>query len=400
MADVKISALPLASTPLAGTEILPIVQSATTDQVTVANLTAGRAVSASSLTLTTTPLAVGSGGTGATAFTSGSVVFAGTSGTYSEDNANFFWDDTNNRLGIGTVAPVSQLTIFAPGNSTGSNATYPGTLQINHGGISTLAATGGLEFKASVFGAGYGAKIVGLDNGSLVFGYRANSATWSESMRIDNSGNLLVGQTSGSFHQFYKNVTGATLVFGAGGGTGGVNGFVVLDSTNNGYNAANATVKVGSNGARSINAAGTINASGADYAEYMTKAGDFIIAKGDICGVDENGKLTNVYSDAVTFVVKSTSPSYVGADTWGADIDDVDELETERQKVDRIAFAGQVPVNVIGATSGDYIIPDNNNGSIRGIAISNPTFEQYKNAVGRVVATEPDGRALIIVKVA
>jgi hypothetical protein len=45
MADKKISALPAATTPLAGTEELPIVQSGTTDKVTVANLTAGRAVS-------------------------------------------------------------------------------------------------------------------------------------------------------------------------------------------------------------------------------------------------------------------------------------------------------------------------------------------------------------------
>ena len=46
MADSKISALPAATTPLAGTEVLPIVQSGATDQVTIANLTAGRAVSA------------------------------------------------------------------------------------------------------------------------------------------------------------------------------------------------------------------------------------------------------------------------------------------------------------------------------------------------------------------
>tara|TARA_R110000868_G_scaffold299726_1_gene560005 strand:- start:100 stop:1071 length:972 start_codon:yes stop_codon:yes gene_type:complete len=44
MADKKISALTGASTPLAGTEVLPIVQSSTTKQVSVANLTAGRAV--------------------------------------------------------------------------------------------------------------------------------------------------------------------------------------------------------------------------------------------------------------------------------------------------------------------------------------------------------------------
>lgn len=49
MADLKISALTASTTPLAGTEVLPIVQSSTTKQVSVANLTAGRAVSALSL---------------------------------------------------------------------------------------------------------------------------------------------------------------------------------------------------------------------------------------------------------------------------------------------------------------------------------------------------------------
>lgn len=49
MADTKISALPASTTPLAGTEVLPIVQSGTTKQVSVANLTAGRAVATSQL---------------------------------------------------------------------------------------------------------------------------------------------------------------------------------------------------------------------------------------------------------------------------------------------------------------------------------------------------------------
>lgn len=50
MADKKISQLTGAATPLAGTEVLPIVQSGTTVKVSVADLTAGRAVSAASLT--------------------------------------------------------------------------------------------------------------------------------------------------------------------------------------------------------------------------------------------------------------------------------------------------------------------------------------------------------------
>lgn len=52
MADKKISALTAASTPLAGTEVLPIVQGGSTVKVSIANVTAGRAVAASSVTTT------------------------------------------------------------------------------------------------------------------------------------------------------------------------------------------------------------------------------------------------------------------------------------------------------------------------------------------------------------
>ena len=54
MADKKISALTSATTPLAGTEVLPIVQSGATVKVAVSDLTAGRAVAALSMTLTST----------------------------------------------------------------------------------------------------------------------------------------------------------------------------------------------------------------------------------------------------------------------------------------------------------------------------------------------------------
>ena len=49
MADAKISALTSVTTPLVGTEVLPIVQSSSTKKVTVDNLTAGRAVTAAQL---------------------------------------------------------------------------------------------------------------------------------------------------------------------------------------------------------------------------------------------------------------------------------------------------------------------------------------------------------------
>ena len=49
MADVKISALPAATTPLGGTELVPIVQGGVTTRVSVDNLTAGRTVATSTV---------------------------------------------------------------------------------------------------------------------------------------------------------------------------------------------------------------------------------------------------------------------------------------------------------------------------------------------------------------
>jgi hypothetical protein len=64
MADVKISGLPASTTPLAGTEVLPVVQGGVTKQVSVANLSAGRAISATTIQSTvatgTAPLTVAS----------------------------------------------------------------------------------------------------------------------------------------------------------------------------------------------------------------------------------------------------------------------------------------------------------------------------------------------------
>jgi len=113
MADKKISALGASTTPLAGTEVLPIVQSSTTVNVSVSNLTAGRSVSAASLSLTTTPLGVASGGTGAATLTSGYVVKGnGTSAV----SASVIYD-TGTNIGVGTTLVSRLLTV---GNGAGA----------------------------------------------------------------------------------------------------------------------------------------------------------------------------------------------------------------------------------------------------------------------------------------
>ena len=72
-------------------------------------------------------LSVAKGGTNAGAFTAGSVVFAGTSGTYTQDNTNLFWNNTNKRLGIGTSAPDWQLSIVGQNQQLLSMESYSNT---------------------------------------------------------------------------------------------------------------------------------------------------------------------------------------------------------------------------------------------------------------------------------
>jgi len=237
---------------------------------------------------------------------------------------------------------------------------------------------------------------------------------------------------STAYHRFngINNTQGQTFFVLSGyQGSGGSSGdTAIFNSCNSGasVNSTSSAMLVFRNSSttRSINASGTINASGADYAEYMTKAGNFTLAKGDVCGVNSEGKLTNVFADAISFVVKSTDPSYVGGDKWhevageqpgGYDDTRTEEeiaaakvvyeeaLESARQLVDRIAFSGQVPVNVTGATPGQHIIPTAaSDGSIEGTAKAEAdlTMAEYMSSVGKVIAIEDDGRARIIVKVA
>lgn len=84
----------------------------------------------------TFPISVAHGGTNSTAFTAGSIVFAGAGGTtLTEDNTHIFWDNSTKRLGIGTNSPShighfyssspSQIAVCIENSSvTGENASH------------------------------------------------------------------------------------------------------------------------------------------------------------------------------------------------------------------------------------------------------------------------------------
>jgi hypothetical protein len=114
-------------------------------QSTLANATATNLTASTSLFITS--------------FTTGSIPFAGAGGLISQNNANFFWDNTNTRLGIGSGTPIATLSVKGSGttspfiiaSSTGAqmfNFTADGRLGIassSPGASFTLNGAGGIN---------------------------------------------------------------------------------------------------------------------------------------------------------------------------------------------------------------------------------------------------------------
>lgn len=117
---------------------------------------AGQTITANAINLSgtnvTSTLGVGNGGTGtATTFTQGSLVFAGASGVYAQNNSNFFWDNTNLRFGIGTASPLAGLDVrgtsaTTPAASVSANSNFAGLVVDNRGsGDLFTASSSGLS---------------------------------------------------------------------------------------------------------------------------------------------------------------------------------------------------------------------------------------------------------------
>jgi len=194
MANSKISALTSATTPLAGTETLPVVQSSTTKQVSVANLTAGRAVSAASLTLTTTPLPVASGGTGLSSFTLNGVPYANTTTTLTTSSGLTF-NGTNFVAGIfsvdGTTATIATTGIAGVRNVFDMSATGNGGA--GRGTSFRILAPGSVSAVVVARVVGYQTTASATANNAALTIEVANSGgTLTEYLRVNNAGNVTV----------------------------------------------------------------------------------------------------------------------------------------------------------------------------------------------------------------
>ena len=170
MADKKISALTSASTPLAGTEVLPIVQSGATVKVSIENVTAGRTVNAASV-LTTGNVGVGTSTPDVIRLrTKGINSTSANFAFYAENSSNqdLFWVRNDGAIATGSAAasPYNQTTASA----ANVFVTSAGVLQ---------RSTSSLKYKSDVQNAVHGLSDVmglrpvtykGLNDGDAVFG--------------------------------------------------------------------------------------------------------------------------------------------------------------------------------------------------------------------------------------
>ena len=140
--------------------------------------------------------------------TSGSVLFSNGT-TIAQDNANFFWDDTNNRLGLGTSAPTNSLTIQdssysqivlkSSANSEGISSFLGGNLA----SFDTIYGFGRYQYGALTMIPSYGfLTYLGYEvlTGNITTGYIPRKAPIGveNSLIYDNGTNVGIGTTSPS----------------------------------------------------------------------------------------------------------------------------------------------------------------------------------------------------------
>jgi hypothetical protein len=189
MANSKISALTSATTPLAGTETLPIVQGGATVKATVANITGAGAYAGAFTTLSATGVTTVQAGTAllpaiTTSGDTNTGIFFPAADTiaFSEGGVEAMRLNANGQLNVGNTSTAFDSTAYAiVGSGTGDSGLV----------IYTSNATAGyLQFADGTSGAEEYRGFIKYDHSTNAMSFSTNSTARTEAeMTIDSAGN-------------------------------------------------------------------------------------------------------------------------------------------------------------------------------------------------------------------
>ena len=216
MADIKISQLPAATTPLAGTEEIPLVQSGTTKKATVSQIIAGATGGVTAVT-GTAPV-VSSGGT------TPAISMAAANGSTNGYLTSADWTTFNSKQPAGSYL-TNGGALGTPSSGTATNLTglplttgVTGVLPIANGGTNaSTAATARGNILPSY--SGNAGKVLAVNAGATDVEYIAASGTGSVTS-VDVSGGTTGLTTSGGPITAAGTITLAGTLAVANGGTG------------------------------------------------------------------------------------------------------------------------------------------------------------------------------------
>src|SRR3990167_2741095 len=127
-----------------------------------------------------------------------------TSGALAQDNANFFWDDTNNRLGIGDVTPDGVLDFDFSSTSTAGASEYGANFTVSDTGVVTIGNTD------TTYGTYTSLTRTGASGGTINSYGQYITATGDNGGNSTMYGSYLTATGADTVYGYYASVTGNT----------------------------------------------------------------------------------------------------------------------------------------------------------------------------------------------